>query len=247
MSPLHDSNQTWQPLLVPSKSASSVDHKDALHKQVCMHCRGLDFDDLLSWPVALLQQCSEVRARMQKRYKHILVDEFQDTNAPQYELVRMLAGSQVSPAIFAPVSPLCILSHHYTGMLAFVSLLHLALQTMVVQACWPLFHHLAFQASATSIPGFLLLLCAAMIQVKLPLFLVLFQPLCITGRHGTGMLTSVLSMLHSSSTASLCRAERFGKQSCQPISMQQKHLRGMHRLAILVRVSADNQGQNLQR
>ena len=61
---------------------------------VCQ-CRGLDFDDLLSWPVALLEQCPEVRSRLQKRYKHILVDEFQDTNAPQYEMVRLLAGSKV--------------------------------------------------------------------------------------------------------------------------------------------------------
>lgn len=47
------------------------------------HCRGLDFDDLLSWPVAMLQNCPNVRQKLQKRYKHILVDEFQDTNAPQ--------------------------------------------------------------------------------------------------------------------------------------------------------------------
>lgn len=57
--------------------------------------RALDFDDLLSWPVALLEQCPAVRNKLQKRYKHILVDEFQDTNAPQYELVRQLAGNQV--------------------------------------------------------------------------------------------------------------------------------------------------------
>lgn len=47
-----------------------------------MH-RGLDFDDLLSWPVAVLQNRPDVRQKLQKRYKHILVDEFQDTNAPQ--------------------------------------------------------------------------------------------------------------------------------------------------------------------
>ena len=45
--------------------------------------RGLDFDDLLSWPVALLQNRPDVKQKLQKRYKHILVDEFQDTNAPQ--------------------------------------------------------------------------------------------------------------------------------------------------------------------
>lgn len=58
--------------------------------------RALDFDDLLSWPVALLEQCPAVRNKLQKRYKHILVDEFQDTNAPQYELVRQLAGDQAN-------------------------------------------------------------------------------------------------------------------------------------------------------
>lgn len=46
--------------------------------------------------MALLEQCPGVRNKLQKRYKHILVDEFQDTNAPQYELVRQLAGNQVS-------------------------------------------------------------------------------------------------------------------------------------------------------
>lgn len=46
--------------------------------------------------MALLEQCPAVRNQLQKRYKHILVDEFQDTNAPQYEMVRLLAGSQVS-------------------------------------------------------------------------------------------------------------------------------------------------------
>ena len=45
--------------------------------------------------MALLEQCPDVRNKLQKRYMHILVDEFQDTNAPQYELVRQLAGNQV--------------------------------------------------------------------------------------------------------------------------------------------------------
>lgn len=72
----------------------------------------MDFDDLLSWPVALLEQCPEVRARLQKRYKHILVDEFQDTNAPQYEIVRLLAGSQVSPGRLKEWPPVLSSSYH---------------------------------------------------------------------------------------------------------------------------------------
>lgn len=73
--------------------------KAVQHCSFVLLCRALDFDDLLSWPVALLEQCPAVRDKLQKRYKHILVDEFQDTNAPQYELVRQLAGNQVSQTL----------------------------------------------------------------------------------------------------------------------------------------------------
>ncbi|HTV58258.1 MAG TPA: UvrD-helicase domain-containing protein [Verrucomicrobiae bacterium] len=52
----------------------------------------LDFDDLLLKGVALLRDHAEVRARWNERFEHILVDEFQDTNAAQEELVRLLAG-----------------------------------------------------------------------------------------------------------------------------------------------------------
>lgn len=52
----------------------------------------LDFDDLLSLMVAVLRECSDVRSYMHGRWQHILVDEFQDTNTPQYQLVRLMAG-----------------------------------------------------------------------------------------------------------------------------------------------------------
>ena len=42
----------------------------------------------------VLKSSSEVRERYNRRYRHILVDEYQDTNRPQYELMRMLAGSE---------------------------------------------------------------------------------------------------------------------------------------------------------
>ncbi|TLM65362.1 MAG: ATP-dependent DNA helicase PcrA [Deltaproteobacteria bacterium] len=53
----------------------------------------LDFGDLLLWTVRLLATDLEVRQRWQGRFRHILVDEFQDTNQVQYRLVRLLAGS----------------------------------------------------------------------------------------------------------------------------------------------------------
>ncbi len=52
----------------------------------------LDFDDLLLKTVYLFRQHPEVLERYQKRYQHIQVDEFQDTNLAQYELVKLLAA-----------------------------------------------------------------------------------------------------------------------------------------------------------
>jgi DNA helicase-2/ATP-dependent DNA helicase PcrA len=52
----------------------------------------LDFDDLLLETVRLLKSSSEVRERYQRRYEYLLIDEYQDTNRPQYELIKLLAG-----------------------------------------------------------------------------------------------------------------------------------------------------------
>ena len=52
----------------------------------------MDFDDLLLEAVRLLKASAEVRERYQRRYRYVLVDEYQDTNRPQYELMKLLAG-----------------------------------------------------------------------------------------------------------------------------------------------------------
>jgi DNA helicase-2/ATP-dependent DNA helicase PcrA len=52
----------------------------------------LDFDDLLLEAVRLLKVSAETRERYQRRYRYVLVDEYQDTNRPQYELMKLLAG-----------------------------------------------------------------------------------------------------------------------------------------------------------
>lgn len=56
----------------------------------------LDFDDLLMKAVQLFGQDAEVRARYQRRYPFVLVDEWQDTNMAQYELVKLLAGQRAN-------------------------------------------------------------------------------------------------------------------------------------------------------
>ncbi len=52
----------------------------------------MDFDDLLLEAVRLLKVSKEARERYQRRYRYLLVDEYQDTNRPQYELMKLLAG-----------------------------------------------------------------------------------------------------------------------------------------------------------
>jgi len=54
----------------------------------------LDFDDLILAPTLLLKNFPEVRARWQKKIRYLLVDEYQDTNASQYELVKLIAGEK---------------------------------------------------------------------------------------------------------------------------------------------------------
>ena len=54
----------------------------------------LDFDDLLLEATRLLKTASHVREYYNRRFQYLLIDEYQDTNRPQYELMRMLAGER---------------------------------------------------------------------------------------------------------------------------------------------------------
>ncbi|GAA4375696.1 DNA helicase PcrA [Nocardioides caricicola] len=66
----------------------------------------LDFDDLIMFTVHLLQQLPEVRETYRRRFRHVLVDEYQDTNHAQYALIHQLCadnpedldGERVEPA-----------------------------------------------------------------------------------------------------------------------------------------------------
>jgi ATP-dependent DNA helicase Rep len=54
--------------------------------------QSVDFDDLISLPLKLLQNNEHVRAKWQAQTGHVLVDEYQDTNATQYEFLKLLVG-----------------------------------------------------------------------------------------------------------------------------------------------------------
>jgi len=70
-----------------------VAHVFEAYRKELARANALDFDDLLLEAVRLLTACADVRARYNRRYQYILIDEYQDTNRPQYELMKLLAGS----------------------------------------------------------------------------------------------------------------------------------------------------------
>lgn len=64
-----------------------------LYSRKCKTNNSLDFDDLIFKTVELFKNNSEVLEFYQRKFKYILVDEYQDTNKAQYELIRLLATS----------------------------------------------------------------------------------------------------------------------------------------------------------
>ncbi len=66
----------------------------ALYQKHMKAYNALDFDDLILIPTLLLKNFPEVQARWQKKIQYLLVDEYQDTNASQYELVKLITGEK---------------------------------------------------------------------------------------------------------------------------------------------------------
>src|SRR5208282_2480377 len=86
----------------------------------------MDFDDLIMVTVNLLQAFPEVAAEYRARFRHLLVDEYQDTNHAQYVLVTELAGVQLpgadrggEPAVPSPPAELCAVGDADQAIYAF--------------------------------------------------------------------------------------------------------------------------------
>jgi len=69
-----------------------------VYQDICRRNNAVDFDDLLVLMVRLLEDEPEVRQYWQGRFRHVLIDEYQDTNRAQYRIVRALAsgGAELS-------------------------------------------------------------------------------------------------------------------------------------------------------
>ena len=77
----------------------------AIYQQRLTTANAMDFDDLIMKTVEVLQKYPEARARYRQRFRHILVDEYQDTNHAQYILIRELVGTDREGT---PAAELCV-------------------------------------------------------------------------------------------------------------------------------------------
>ncbi|MEB3155855.1 MAG: UvrD-helicase domain-containing protein, partial [Cyanobacteriota bacterium] len=98
------SNAKNQGLLPERLEAQAEGQRDRKVAEAYRHYRralaannALDFDDLLLLPVELLRQNAEIRHYWHRRFRHVLVDEYQDTNRTQYELLKLLVANGQDP------------------------------------------------------------------------------------------------------------------------------------------------------
>ena len=78
-----------------------------------------DFDDLIGETVAVLQSYPQIAEYYRRRFRHILVDEYQDTNHAQYVLVRELVGVAAPDTATVPPAELCVVGDADQSIYAF--------------------------------------------------------------------------------------------------------------------------------
>jgi ATP-dependent DNA helicase Rep len=93
----------WKNAMLTPEAAARVAENDdervaakvyARYADMLQAYQAVDFDDLIWLPVTLLQQHADVREHWQNKLRYLLVDEYQDTNAAQYDLLRLLVGDK---------------------------------------------------------------------------------------------------------------------------------------------------------
>jgi DNA helicase II / ATP-dependent DNA helicase PcrA len=88
----------------------------SLYQRRLQQSNAMDFDDLILKTVEVLQRFPEAKARYRSRFRHVLVDEYQDTNHAQYILVRELVGSDLEGL---PPAELCVVGDADQSIYAF--------------------------------------------------------------------------------------------------------------------------------
>ncbi|MEU0897088.1 DNA helicase PcrA [Streptomyces massasporeus] len=96
----------------------------AMYQSRLREANALDFDDLIMTTVNLLRAFPDVAEHYHRRFRHVLVDEYQDTNHAQYALVRELVGTSehpvdVPPEAEVPPAELCVVGDADQSIYAF--------------------------------------------------------------------------------------------------------------------------------
>ncbi|MFF9336345.1 DNA helicase PcrA [Streptomyces albogriseolus] len=97
----------------------------ALYQSRLREANALDFDDLIMTTVNLLRAFPDVAEHYRRRFRHVMVDEYQDTNHAQYALVRELVGGasehpvDVPPEAEVPPAELCVVGDADQSIYAF--------------------------------------------------------------------------------------------------------------------------------
>ncbi|WFB08931.1 DNA helicase PcrA [Streptomyces sp. LX-29] len=88
----------------------------AMYQSRLREANALDFDDIIMTTVNLLQAFPDVAEHYRRRFRHVLVDEYQDTNHAQYTLVRELVGTDTEEL---PAAELCVVGDADQSIYAF--------------------------------------------------------------------------------------------------------------------------------
>jgi DNA helicase-2/ATP-dependent DNA helicase PcrA len=94
-------NQGWMPEQLEADAGGQRGKQMAetyrRYRRALAANNALDFDDLLLLPVQLLRQNDQIRNYWHRRFRHVLVDEYQDTNRTQYDLIKLLVTDGQDP------------------------------------------------------------------------------------------------------------------------------------------------------
>ncbi|WP_197320719.1 DNA helicase PcrA [Saccharomonospora sp. NB11] len=115
-------NELIDPDAAAQAAASDFDRKAAEayreYQRRLVQAGAMDFDDLIMRTVELFQAFPDVAEHYRRRFRHVLVDEYQDTNHAQYTLVRELVGTEPTESGLEP-SELCVVGDADQSIYAF--------------------------------------------------------------------------------------------------------------------------------
>lgn len=96
-------NELIDPQTYAGTASSPAQHEAArvypLYQKALKDEAALDFDDLIAKTVAMLENHKELREKWQQQFKYVMIDEYQDTNAAQYKLIKLLVNKDKNLAV----------------------------------------------------------------------------------------------------------------------------------------------------